>query len=151
MEIIEKQDGFFSPYDMKCFVSLRQTDIEHIVARSEAHDSGLCDSTAEVRKEFSEDLLNLTVATPALNRREKIAKDVSEWIPSYNVCWYANTIVEIKRKYGLTVDREEAITLSEILQNCPEAIMTRPTCSTEVIIDSGNSNISDSYSKTLEW
>ena len=122
------QGGFFSPYSMRCFVSIRQTDIEHIVARSEAHDSGLCAATTEVRKNFAEDLLNLTHAAPFLNRRQKIAKDASEWLPSNNRCWYANTIVEVKRKYGLTVDEEEAAILSRILRNCPKVEIELPTC-----------------------
>ena len=32
----------YGPYTGACFTSHRQTDIEHIVARSEAHDSSLC-------------------------------------------------------------------------------------------------------------
>ena len=32
----------YSPYTGRCFSSPKDTDIEHIVARSEAHDSGLC-------------------------------------------------------------------------------------------------------------
>lgn len=127
-EISDYQGGFFSPYSMRCFVSIRQADIEHIVARSEAHDSGLCAATAQVRREFAEDLLNLTHAAPRLNRREKIAKDASEWLPPNNRCWYAHTIVEVKRKYGLTIDQEEAAALSEILRNCPEVGMELPTC-----------------------
>ena len=34
--------GMWSPYDGTEFESLRESDIEHIVAISEAHDSGLC-------------------------------------------------------------------------------------------------------------
>ncbi len=131
------QGGFFSPYSMRCFVSIRQTDIEHIVARSEAHDSGLCAATAQVRKDFAKDLLNLTHAAPLLNRRQKIAYDASEWLPANNRCWYANTIVEVKRKYGLTVDEEEAAVLSRILQNCPNVGMEFPTCADEVPFSAG--------------
>ena len=34
--------GIYSPYTCETFESTRDTDIEHIMARSEAHDSGLC-------------------------------------------------------------------------------------------------------------
>ena len=34
--------GVYSPYTCETFGALNETDIEHIVARSEAHDSGLC-------------------------------------------------------------------------------------------------------------
>lgn len=127
-KIIERQEGLFSPYDMRCFVSRRQTQIEHIVARSEAHDSGMCNATLAERRAFSEDLLNLTLATPVLNGQEKAAYDAADWVPTYNRCWYAHTIVEVKRKYNLTIDRKEADALDKILRDCPEVEMVRPTC-----------------------
>lgn len=139
-KISENQGGLFSPYSMRCFVSIRQTDIEHIVARSEAHDSGLCAASPQIREEFSEDLFNLTHAAPLLNRHEKIDKDASEWLPTHNRCWYANRIVEIKRQYGLTIDREEAGALSRILRNCPNVEMLIPTCVDEMPLLSSNAD-----------
>ena len=49
------------------FSSTRETDIEHIVARSEAHDSGLCAANPETRNRFASDLLNLTLAAVVKN------------------------------------------------------------------------------------
>ena len=41
--IIERLGGrIYGPYTGRHFTNRRQTDIEHIVAVSEAHDSGLC-------------------------------------------------------------------------------------------------------------
>ena len=40
--IVEAQGGIYGPYTGTWFDSIKDTDIEHIVARSEAHDSGLC-------------------------------------------------------------------------------------------------------------
>ena len=51
--IVRKQGGIFSPYSMRCFSSIRETDIEHIIARSEAHESGLSLQPPEVRKAFA--------------------------------------------------------------------------------------------------
>ena len=45
-DIIAELGGVYSPYTGEVFDSARQTDIEHIVARSEAHDSGLCAADA---------------------------------------------------------------------------------------------------------
>ena len=70
-EIVEQLGGVFSPYTCEVFESTAETDIEHIVARSGAHDSGLCATDAATRRRFSEDLLNLTLAAPALNRYAK--------------------------------------------------------------------------------
>ena len=34
--------GVYAPYTGRCFGSRRQTDVEHMIALSEAHDSGMC-------------------------------------------------------------------------------------------------------------
>ena len=41
-DIVRALGAVYGPYTGTCFASTRQTDIEHIVAASEAHDSGLC-------------------------------------------------------------------------------------------------------------
>ena len=51
--------GVYGPYTGRWFASPRDTDIEHIVARSEAHDSGLCAADAASQRRFASDLLNL--------------------------------------------------------------------------------------------
>ena len=53
---------------------MRNPTIEHVVAVSEAHDSGLCAADAETRRRFAGDLDNLTLAVPHLNRYEKVAQ-----------------------------------------------------------------------------
>ena len=60
-----------SPYNDECYESPTETDIEHIIALSEAHDSGLCATTDETKQQFAADLRNLTLAPPALQRYEK--------------------------------------------------------------------------------
>lgn len=119
LEIIAAMDGrIYGPYSGRTFGSRKETDIEHIVARSEAHDSGLCDRSPEARKAFARDLLNLTLAAPRLNRYEKVAKDAAEWLPDHNRCWYVARIVEVKRKYGLTVNQMEAAAIDDVLEGC---------------------------------
>ncbi len=58
----------YGPYTGRYYESDTETDIEHIVAASEGHDSGLCSASAELRKQFATDLLNLTLAAPEVNR-----------------------------------------------------------------------------------
>ena len=43
-KIVAAQGGVYGPYTGTWFESTDQTNIEHTVARSEAHDSGLCAS-----------------------------------------------------------------------------------------------------------
>lgn len=74
---------------------------------SAAHDSGLCAASSETRKAFARDLLNLTLADPGTNRDRKSAKDAADWLPELNRCWFANRVVAVRQKYGLTVDAQE--------------------------------------------
>ena len=116
--IIEELGGIYSPYTGECFSNPQETHIEHIVALSEAHDSGLCDADRQTRREFASDPLNLTLASPALNGSDKKHYDGAEWMPPINKCWFAQRIVEVRQKYGLTIDRLEAETLERILSAC---------------------------------
>ena len=107
----------YEPYTGTYFTSTAQTDIEHIVAKSEAHDSGGCAWARDEQREFANDLVNLTLASPSV-KRQKGAKDAAEWLPDINKCWFAATIVEVRVKYTLTVDEAERDALEEILSGC---------------------------------
>ena len=116
----------YGPYTGRHYRSMRETDIEHIVAVSEAHDSGLCAAGPELRRRFASDLLNLTLAAPDVNRCGgcgKCAYDAAEWQPPINRCWFAARVVAVKRKYDLTVDRREAAALDRILSACTSTAM----------------------------
>ena len=108
----------YGPYTGRTFSSTRETDIEHIVARSEAHDSGLCAASDATRRRFSSDLLNLTLASPSVNRHQKSGKDAADWLPELNQCWFAARTVQVKREYGLSVDPREASALDAVLSGC---------------------------------
>ena len=105
----------YGPYTGTWFDSTSETDIEHIVARSEAHDSGLCAADAATKRRFASDLLNLTLASPAVNRSQKSGKDAAEWLPDLNQCWFAKRVVEVRQRYALTIDDREALVLEGIL------------------------------------
>ncbi|MDE0095006.1 MAG: hypothetical protein OXS40_01305, partial [Gammaproteobacteria bacterium] len=82
----------YGPYTGTCFPSTDNTDIEHIVATSEAHDSGLCARDRAARMRFARDIDNLTLAKPELNRYEKRDRDAAEWTPMRNRCWFAGRV-----------------------------------------------------------
>ncbi len=114
-------DRVYGPYTGRTFAGRHQTDIEHIVAVSEAHDSGLCAAAVSTRRRFASDPLNLTLAAPEVNRcgrSGKCGKDAAEWLPPRNRCWFAARAVEVRRKYRLTIDRREARVLDDILKAC---------------------------------
>ena len=111
----------YGPYTGRHFSSTSRTDIEHIVAVSEGHDSGLCAADSSVRHRFASDLLNLTLAAPEVNRCSgggKCAYDAAEWLPPRNRCWFAARVIAVKFKYSLTVDRDEASALQRVLSDC---------------------------------
>lgn len=127
--IVEAMGGrIYGPYTGTCFSSIREADIEHIVARSEAHDSGLCSADAETKRNFARDLLNLTLASPSVNRHQKSDKDAAEWLPEMNSCWFAERVVQVRLKYGLTIDRSEADALERVLSACESTAMVFTEC-----------------------
>lgn len=112
----------YGPYTGSYFASTDDTQIEHIVALSEAHDSGACAWTRDRKAAFARDLDNLTLASPGTNA-SKGGRDAAEWLPSTNACWYAERVVAVKREYGLTVDRAEANTLQRQFDSCASTDM----------------------------
>ena len=126
-EIVASMGGsIYGPYTGRHYRSMRDTDIEHIVAVSEAHDSGLCAAGPTERRRFASDLLNLTLAAPEVNRcgaRGKCGFDATGWLPAVNKCWFAARVVAVKRKYALTVDRREAAALERTLAVCDSTAM----------------------------
>ena len=127
-QILRRLGAVYGPYTGTCFTSARETDIEHIVATSEAHDSGLCARDRATRARFASDLRNLTLAAPNVNRHEKRGKDAAEWMPDRNRCWFAARIVDVRRAYDLTIDRREAAALERVLSQCTSVDMEPLVC-----------------------
>ena len=123
LEIIER-DGLTSTYTGEAFASRDDSDIEHVVATNEAHDSGLCAASDSTKRAFSRDLLNLVLANPHLNRYEKSGKDAAGWMPDSNRCWFAETVIAVKSKYGLTIDPEERDSLAVALSTCADTALS---------------------------
>ena len=128
LEIIASIGKIYGPYTGQCFATPRETDIEHIVPLSEAHDSGLCSASAATKAQFARDVLNLTLASPRVNRYEKGAKDAAEWLPPRNACWFVNRTIEVRRKYGLSIDRREADAIERTLAGCASREMVVLAC-----------------------
>ena len=116
--IVAELGGVYGPYTGRWFASQSDTDIEHMLARSEAHDSGLCAADLATRRRFATDLLNLTLAGPRVNRYEKVDRDAAEWLPAQNRCWFAARVIAVRQRYELTIDRREADALDQVLAGC---------------------------------
>ncbi|MCY4592589.1 MAG: excalibur calcium-binding domain-containing protein [Alphaproteobacteria bacterium] len=116
--IVARMGAVYGPYTGRYFASTRETDIEHIVATSEAHDSGLCARNAAARARFASDPRNLTLASVRVNRHQKQGKDAAEWLPDRNRCWFVGRIIEVRRTWNLTIDRREAEAIDAVLAGC---------------------------------
>ncbi len=122
-EIVASMGGnIYGPYTGDYFGSTRETQIEHIVARAEAHDSGACAWDESRRRTFARDLDNLTLADPVTNRG-KSSQDFTDWRPAFNECWFAARIVAVKRKWDLTADGDEIDHLASVLATCTSTEM----------------------------
>ena len=106
------------------------TDIEHIVALAEAHDSRIADDR---RRDIASDLDNLTIADPTVNRSQKSDRDAADWMPARHGRWFAERVIAVKLEYGLSVDSAERAALEALLSgggavlNCVNADTTSPT------------------------
>ncbi len=92
--IVAQLGGVYGPYAGRWFASKSETDIEHIVARSEAYDSRLCAADGATKRQFSNDLINLTFAAPDVNRYQQRDHDVSigRWYPAGFIRWYMRAV-----------------------------------------------------------
>ena len=128
------------------------TDIEHIVALAEAHDSGIAD---DKRRDIASDLDNLTIADPAVNRSEKSDRDAAEWMPDRHGAWFASRVIAVKQEYELSVDPAERDALERLLGggegelNCVGAASV-PGAPVELTAAAGNGRITLSWSAAAD-
>ena len=113
---MKKNGQVYTPYSCIAFditsTGTAATDIEHIVALAEAHDSGIAD---DHRRDIASDLDNLTIADPTVNRSEKSDRDAAEWMPARHGAWFAARVIAVKREYELSVDPAERDALEILL------------------------------------
>lgn len=123
--LVRELGGVYGPYTGRCFGDPRQTDVEHVIALSEAHDSGMCNRPQDEKARFASDPLNLTLASPEVNRDEKRHYDAAEWVPEKNACWFAARVLSVRQKYSLTIDDAEADALEGVLSACESTDLVR--------------------------
>lgn len=120
-----RRHGRIAPYTCRTFGSVNDVDIEHIVAWAEARRSGLQCADASA---FANDPLNITVAYPNVNRHQKRDKDIANWQPTHNACWYAARVQAVKSKYGLSMDARERAAIEAVLSRCSASARANWRC-----------------------
>jgi len=94
--------------------------IDHVVALSNAWQTGIFKSDLATRKNFANDPLNLLAVKGSLNS-QKGDGDAATWLPPNKQfrCDYVSRQVEVKVKYNLWVTRAEKDAILRILTNPP--------------------------------
>jgi len=94
-------------------------DVDHVVALAEAWDSGAASLSAQRRREFANDPLNLLVVTRSTNQ-DKADSDLGQWRPQRRDAWclVATMVTLTKLRYDLTVDAAERSALRSMAGGC---------------------------------
>ncbi|WP_240372602.1 GmrSD restriction endonuclease domain-containing protein [Brevibacterium zhoupengii] len=96
-------------------------DIDHVVARSNAWQTGAAKFDEDTLREFGNDPLNLLAVSSSLNR-QKGDGDAATWLPpakSYR-CEYVSRQIAIKHKYDLWVVAAEKSAMKRVLGTCDD-------------------------------
>ena len=102
-------------------ISSMEVQIDHVVALSNAWQTGAFKLTADLRKELANDPLNLLAVKGRLNS-QKGDGDAATWLPplkSYR-CDYVSRQIAVKIKYKLWFTAPEKEAMVRILKSCPE-------------------------------
>jgi hypothetical protein len=101
-------------------VSSMEVQIDHVVALSNAWQTGAFKLNMATRTQFANDPLNLLAVQGRLNS-QKGDGDAATWLPplkSYR-CKYVARQIAVKSKYGLWVTAPEKSAIANILAKCP--------------------------------
>lgn len=96
-----------------------EVDIDHVVALSNAWQTGAASWPYAKRVALANDPVNLLAVDSSANRQKGDA-DASEWLPrrSYQ-CAYIARQITVKRKYRLFVTPAEKTAMKQVLSRCP--------------------------------
>jgi hypothetical protein len=94
--------------------------IDHVVALSNAWQTGAQQLDAGTRELFGNDPLNL-LATDGPTNQAKGDGDAATWLPPNRSAWcgYVARQVAVKTKYGLWVTQAERDAITRVLAGCP--------------------------------
>ncbi|SDS19905.1 Excalibur calcium-binding domain-containing protein [Brevibacterium siliguriense] len=101
--------------------SANAVDIDHVVARSNAWQTGAFEFDEETLKEFGNDPLNLLAVSSSLNR-QKGDGDAATWLPPNKTfrCEYVARQIAVKHKYDLWVVPPEKAAMERVLDTCDD-------------------------------
>ena len=102
-------------------VTSMAVQIDHVVALSNAWQTGAFKLSIETRTQFANDPLNLLAVDGPLNE-QKGDGDAATWLPPLKSfrCKYVARQIAVKSKYGLWITPPEKSAMKSILAKCPK-------------------------------
>ncbi|MGI9027390.1 MAG: HNH endonuclease family protein [Candidatus Saccharimonadales bacterium] len=124
------QGTLLDPYTNKTISFVRGKDssadvqIDHVVALSNAWQTGAQQISVVQRYNLANDQLNLLAVDGPANQK-KSDSDAASWLPpnkGYR-CQYVARQIAVKQKYQLWLVQAEADAMQKVLSNCPDQIL----------------------------
>ena len=99
-------------------------DIDHLVALSNAWQTGAAYFDKAKRTQIANDPLNLLAVDAKLNR-QKGDGDAATWLPPAKSfrCEYVAAQIAVKLKYSLWLTAPEKSAMSRVLESCPDQLL----------------------------
>lgn len=118
------------PYTGKSIMFVRGTDtsddvqVDHVVALSNAWQTGAQQISAELRHGVANDGLNLLAVDGPANQKKSDA-DAATWLPPNKDfrCRYVARQIAVKQKYSLWVTQAEKDAMKRVLNDCPGQVL----------------------------
>ena len=114
---MKKNGQVYTPYSCIAFditsTGTAATDIEHIVALAEAHDSGIADDQAPGHRKRPRQPDDRRPDGEPVG--EESDRDAAEWMPARHGAWFAARVIAVKREYELSIDPAERDALEMLL------------------------------------
>jgi len=100
--------------------------IDHVIALSDAWQTGAQQLSAETRKQLANDPLEL-IAVSGRQNQIKSDANAASWLPPNKAfrCEYIARQIAVKQKYSLWVTSPEKEAMVSVLQTCPEQAMPK--------------------------
>jgi hypothetical protein len=98
--------------------------IDHVVAISDAWQTGAQEISSDLRAQLYNDPLELLAVSGKAND-DKSASDASQWLPpdkAYD-CRYVARQIAVKIKYRLWITKSEQVAMQKVLDSCPGQVL----------------------------
>ena len=93
------------------------------VAHPNFRTSGRCPT--ETKRTFAGGLVEPDAGGTGGEPGEEFA-GCGDWMPDMNRCWFSQRVLDVKLKYGMTVDRDGASALELVLAGCESTELVKP-------------------------